>query len=58
MGDELDPLTTETQPKPIRHRGILIAMAGIVGCRRVLPFPLGRATCERKHQQEHWGAAQ
>ena len=30
MGDDLEPLTTENAPKPIRHSGILIAMAGII----------------------------
>ncbi len=40
MGDELDPLTTETQPKPIRHRGILIAMAGIIAVMAIAGFAL------------------
>ncbi len=30
MGEEFDPLTTENAPQPIRHGGILAAMAGIV----------------------------
>lgn len=30
MGEDFDPLTTENTPKPIRHGGILAAMAGLV----------------------------
>lgn len=30
MGEDFDPLTTENAPKPIRHGGILAAMAGLV----------------------------
>lgn len=41
MGEELDPLTTSDQPKPIRHRGILIAMSAIAVLASALGFAFG-----------------
>lgn len=41
MGGELDPLTTNSQPKPIRHRGILIAMSVIAIIASALGFGFG-----------------
>ena len=38
MGDVFEPLTTENTPKPIRHGGILVAMAGIVVVMAVAGF--------------------
>lgn len=29
MSEEFDPLTTADQPKPVRHRDILLSMAGV-----------------------------
>lgn len=41
MGEELDPLTTDGQPKPIRHRGILLAMAAIAMIAAAAGFVFG-----------------
>lgn len=41
MGEELDPLTIADQPKPIRHRGILIAMAVVAVIAAAAGFVFG-----------------
>jgi len=41
MGEELDPLTIDGQPKPIRHRGILLAMAAIAAIAAAAGFVFG-----------------
>lgn len=43
MGEELDPLTIAGQPKPIRHRGILLAMAAITVIAAAAGFVFGGA---------------
>ncbi|MEQ1605008.1 MAG: ATP synthase subunit I [Pyrinomonadaceae bacterium] len=40
MGEDFDPLTTENAPKPIRHGGILVAMAGLVVVMAIAGFVL------------------
>ncbi|MFT3744285.1 MAG: ATP synthase subunit I [Pyrinomonadaceae bacterium] len=38
MGEDIDPLTTGNEPKPIRHGSILAAMAGLVAVMAVVGF--------------------
>lgn len=38
MGEEFDPLTTESAVKPISHKGILLIMAGVVAVGMIVGF--------------------
>lgn len=44
MGDDLEPLTIDNTPQPIRHGGILVAMAGIIFAIAVAGFVLRGAS--------------
>ncbi|MFM9905967.1 MAG: ATP synthase subunit I [Pyrinomonadaceae bacterium] len=41
MSEDIDPLTIESTPTPISHRGILIVMAGVVAAGAVAGFVFG-----------------